>query len=64
MWIFMNTRDVLGKSAVIKWWHGDGSLLDYSNPAAVDWWHEQLDKVVYRSVMLNYYITSGSGVEC
>jgi alpha-glucosidase (family GH31 glycosyl hydrolase) len=39
-------KDVLGKSAVIKWWHGDGSLLDYSNPAAVDWWHEQLDKVL------------------
>ena len=49
--IFMNTRDVLGRSAVIKWWHGSGSLLDYSNPAAVDWWHKQLDKVVYVSVM-------------
>jgi hypothetical protein len=24
-------------------WHGVGCLLDYSNPAAVAWWHSQMD---------------------
>ncbi len=27
----------------IKWWHGHGSFLDYTNPEAVDWWHKQMD---------------------
>jgi alpha-glucosidase (family GH31 glycosyl hydrolase) len=29
-----------------KWWHGWGSFLDYTNPAALDWWHAQLDYVL------------------
>jgi alpha-glucosidase (family GH31 glycosyl hydrolase) len=33
----------LNDGATIKWWHGHGSFLDYSNPDAVDWWHKQLD---------------------
>ena len=32
--------------ATIKWWHGEGSFLDYSNPDAVEWWHQQLDNVL------------------
>src|SRR5690348_15771847 len=31
---------------LIKWWHGTGALLDYSNPAAVQWWHAQQDNVI------------------
>eukprot|EP00117_Sycon_ciliatum_P034030 scpid86544/ scgid4791/ len=38
--------DLLGKSALMSWWHGRGSLLDYSNPDAVKWWHEQMDKAL------------------
>lgn len=37
-----------GKGVVrpLHWWHGDGGLLDYTNPAAVQWWHEQMDRVL------------------
>ena len=28
------------------WWHGNGAFIDYLNPAARDWWHKQLDKVI------------------
>ena len=38
-------RNALGKQALLKWWHGDGGMLDYSNPEAVSWWHTQMDKV-------------------
>lgn len=30
----------------MKWWHGRGSFIDYSNPDAVNWWHKQLDNVL------------------
>ena len=33
----------LNHGATIKWWHGHGSFIDYSNPDAVDWWHKQMD---------------------
>lgn len=31
---------------VVDWWKGDGSLIDYFNPDAVQWWHEQMDQAV------------------
>lgn len=33
----------LNKGKLVSWWRGKGALLDYSNPNAVDWWHEQMD---------------------
>eukprot|EP01089_Gocevia_fonbrunei_P020690 TRINITY_DN7769_c0_g1_i2.p1 TRINITY_DN7769_c0_g1~~TRINITY_DN7769_c0_g1_i2.p1 ORF type:complete len:588 (-),score=108.30 TRINITY_DN7769_c0_g1_i2:90-1853(-) len=30
----------------VKWWHGVGSFIDYTNPAALEWWHSQLDNVI------------------
>jgi len=30
----------------ISWWHGSGGLLDYSNPAAVEWWHSKMRAVL------------------
>ena len=39
-------KDRFGKSRPIKWWHGSGGLIDYTNPEALDWWHEKLDQVL------------------
>lgn len=36
----------LNEFTPLKWWHGDGGLLDYTNPEAVAWWHSQLDNVL------------------
>jgi alpha-glucosidase (family GH31 glycosyl hydrolase) len=33
-------------SHVVSWWKGDGSLIDYFNPEAVDWWHGLVDKTL------------------
>ena len=38
-------RDIFGKQALFKWWHGAGGLLDYTNEEAVQWWHGQIDQV-------------------
>jgi alpha-glucosidase (family GH31 glycosyl hydrolase) len=35
---FMQTDEASG-AGVIDWWKGRGSLLDYFNPRAVEWWH-------------------------
>ena len=34
---------MLNNGELIKWWRGHAGLLDYSYPAAVDWWHNQMD---------------------
>jgi len=33
---------MLNNGKTIKWWHGKGGFLDYTNPEARDWWHSQL----------------------
>ncbi len=33
-------------AVVIEWWKGKGSLLDYFNPDALEWWHSQMEKVL------------------
>lgn len=35
-----------GGSAIIHWWKGDGSMIDFFNPAAVAWWKTQMDKTL------------------
>jgi alpha-glucosidase (family GH31 glycosyl hydrolase) len=37
-----------GKGVVrpLGWWHGEGALLDYSNPEAVSWWHSKMDTIL------------------
>lgn len=32
--------------AVIAWWKGEGSLLDYFNAEALAWWHDLMDPVL------------------
>lgn len=39
-------RDSHGIVRPLKWWHGSGGLLDYSNPDAVKWWHGLMDRVL------------------
>ena len=33
-------------SAIISWWKGNGSMIDFFNPAAVNWWKSLTDKVL------------------
>ncbi|HLP50625.1 MAG TPA: TIM-barrel domain-containing protein [Chitinophagales bacterium] len=35
-----------GGSAVIPWWKGDGSMIDFFNPDAVAWWKSLVDKTL------------------
>ncbi len=32
--------------APIKWWKGSGAMIDYTNPAAVEWWHRIMDRTL------------------
>ncbi|MCG6186021.1 glycoside hydrolase family 31 protein [Maribellus maritimus] len=40
------TWETAREPAIIKWWNGYSALLDFSNPAAVDWFNNQLDRLV------------------
>jgi len=44
-WFMKFSEDDEGP-AVISWWKGDGSLIDYFNPEAVAWWHSLVDKTL------------------
>ena len=52
LWAYADERqwfmqDAAGSgSEIISWWKGEGSLLDYFNPEAVDWWHGMMDPVL------------------
>lgn len=35
-----------GSPMIVSWWKGTGGLVDFSNPAAVAWWHAQLVKTL------------------
>lgn len=35
---------------VVKWWKGEGCLIDYFNPEAVQWWHSLVDKALALSI--------------
>ena len=34
-----------GRGSRVSWWKGKGGFIDYSNPEAVKWWHNQQTKV-------------------
>jgi alpha-glucosidase (family GH31 glycosyl hydrolase) len=33
-------------NTTLTWWHGNGRLLDYFNPQAVNWWHSQIERLL------------------
>ncbi len=37
-----------GKPAIINWWNGYSAVLDFTNPDAINWYHAQLDSMVYK----------------
>jgi alpha-D-xyloside xylohydrolase len=37
-------RDSSGEVMLSDWWKGRGGLVDFTNPDAVEWWLDQLDK--------------------
>jgi alpha-D-xyloside xylohydrolase len=44
-------KDVLittgkGEVAATKWWKGEGGLIDFTDPAAVEWYHKELAKTL------------------
>ncbi len=36
----------LSNGALVDWWGGRGALLDYTNPAAVAWWHARMQNIL------------------
>ncbi len=43
---FMKTLPFDSDPAVINWWKGDGSLIDWFNPEAVAWWKGLMDNML------------------
>ena len=36
------------KPAIINWWNGYSAVLDFTNPATINWYHAQLDSMVHK----------------
>ncbi len=41
-----DTWKTLTKPLMVEWWNGQSAVLDFSNPAAVDWFTKQLNRLV------------------
>lgn len=52
--------DGMGGVALTEWWKGTGGLVDFTNPAAVDWWHGQLDRARWTGVRA-FKVDGGEG---
>lgn len=40
---FLKANESATEPGLIAWWKGEGSLIDYFNPDALEWWHSQMD---------------------
>lgn len=38
-------KDPNTHTALTSWWHGDAGVVDFTNPAAVDWWTSRLERL-------------------
>lgn len=52
-WVMMDkdgnaaqTWEASTKPAIIQWWNGFSMVMDFTNPASVNWFQQQLDKMV------------------
>lgn len=39
-------KDKTGNVALSDWWKGRGGLIDFTNPDAVSWWHQQMKRML------------------
>jgi alpha-D-xyloside xylohydrolase len=44
-----------------EWWKGEGGLLDFTNPRAVEWWHGQLDQTRKWRIVRSFKADDGEG---
>ncbi len=42
----LNAGYYVSDGRLLHWWKGDGAFIDYWNPDALQWWHEQMDLVL------------------
>lgn len=40
--------------AMVNWWNGYSALLDFSNPAATQWYKDQLNNLVINAKWQNF----------
>ena len=65
-WVVMNNggnKDMQWKDskvpAVVQWWNGFSMVMDFSNPDAVNWFQQQLDKLVEEYNVDGYKLDAG-----
>ncbi|CAF0923562.1 unnamed protein product [Adineta steineri] len=44
----------------IKWWHGEGRLLNYFDEQAVNWWHSQIERLIDNVGPIHAFKADGS----
>jgi alpha-glucosidase (family GH31 glycosyl hydrolase) len=44
-------KNAFNEFSLLKWWHGQGGLLDYANPEALAYWHSLLDQVLATGIV-------------
>lgn len=50
-----------GDVMIREWWKGEGGLVDFTNPKAVEWWHQQIDKTKRWRIVRGFKCDDGEG---